>query len=171
MAIVNGIDVDVLMNAIGGVKEDPELGKRTFQVETNWLSGTRSESKVREFTVVADEPTELGGTDTAPNPVEITLAALGSCLATGFSANAAAMGIEIESMRLVVEGNLDLRGFFGLSEEVRPGFQSIQYTTYIKSNAPKEKLEALRNHVEKTSPCGDICANQLGKFSSEVVFE
>ncbi len=171
MANVNGIDVDVLMNAIGAVKEDPEVGKKTFQVETNWLRGTRSESKMREFTVKADEPTDLGGTDTAPNPVEITLAALGSCLATGFAANAAAMGIEIESMRLSVEGNLDLRGFFGLSEEVRSGFQSIKYTTYIKSNAPKEKLEELRKHVEKTSPCGDICANQMEALSSELVFE
>lgn len=119
----------------------------------------------------ADEPTALGGTNTAPNPVEITLAALGSCLATGYAANAAALGIEIESMRLVVEGNLDLRGFFGLSDEVRPGLQSIKYTTYIKSKAPKEKLEALRKHVEKTSPCGDICANQIRQVSSALVFE
>ena len=171
MAIVNGIDVDVLMGAIGAVKEDPEVGKKTFQVETKWLGGTLSESKAGEFTVRADEPTALGGKNTAPNPVEITLAALGSCLATGFAANASAMGIEIESMRIVVAGSLDLRGFFGLAENVRPGFQSIQFTTYIKSNAPKEKLEALRQHVEKTSPCGDICSNQIGSMSSEIVFE
>lgn len=171
MAKVNGIDVDVLMGAIGAVKENPELGKKTFKAETTWLKGTRSKSRVGDFHVEADEPTALGGTNTAPNPVEITLAALGSCLATGYAANAAALGIEIESMRLVVEGNLDLRGFFGLSNEVRPGFQSINYTTYIKSKAPKEKLEALRKHVEKTSPCGDICANQIRQVSSALVFE
>lgn len=171
MAVVNSIEVNTLMGVIGAVKENPELGKKTFTVETKWLGGTASESKIGEFTVRADEPIELGGTNTAPNPVVITMSALGSCLLTGFAANAAAMGIEIENMRIVSEGTLDLRGFFGLSEDVRPGFQTLKYTTYIKSKAPKENLEALGRHVEKTSPCGDICRNQLKFVTSDVVFE
>ncbi len=171
MAIVNGINVDTLMGAIGAVKENIDLGKKTFTVETKWLGGTASESKIEEFTVRADEPLELGGTNTAPNPVVITMAALGSCLLTGFAANAAAMGIAIESMRIVTESTLDLRGFFGLSAEVRPGLQTLKYTTYIKSKAPKDKLEALRKHVEKTSPCGDICSNQIKPVITDIVFE
>lgn len=171
MAIVNGINVDILMAAIGGVKENPELGKKIFTVETKWLGGTASESKIGDFSVKADEPLELGGTNTAPNPVVITMAALGSCLLTGFAANAAAMGIAIDSMRIVTESTLDLRGFFGLSEDIRPGLQTLKYTTYIKSKAPKEKLEALRRHVEKTSPCGDICSNQIKTVGTDIVFE
>lgn len=171
MAVVNGVNVDTLMAAIGAVKENPEVGKKAFTVETKWLGGTASESKIGGFTVRADEPIELGGTNTAPNPVVITMAALGSCLLTGFAANAAAMGIPIDAMRIVTESTLDLRGFFGLSEDVRPGLQTLNFTTYIKSNAPKEKLEALRKHVEKTSPCGDICANQIKAVMTNIVFE
>lgn len=171
MAIVNGINVDTLMGAIGAVKANPEVGKKTFTVETKWLGGTASESNIGGFAVRADEPLELGGTNTAPNPVVITMAALGSCLLTGFAANAAAMGIEIESMRIVSESTLDLQGFFGLSEDVRPGLQTLKFTTHIKSKAPKEKLEALRKHVEKTSPCGDICSNQIRSVSTSLVFD
>ena len=92
-------------------------------------------------------------------------------MVSGFAANAAAMGIPIDAMRIVTESTLDLRGFFGLSEDVRPGLQTLNFTTYIKSNAPKEKLEALRKHVEKTSPCGDICANQIKAVMTNIVFE
>jgi uncharacterized OsmC-like protein len=171
MAIVNGIDVDFLVENIGAVKEKPELGQHTFKSETIWHGGTLSESKIRDFSLMADEPTWLGGTDKAPNPVEIFLGALGSCLATGYAANAAAMGIKIESMRIVQEGYLDLAGFFGISDEIRPGFQNIKTITYIKSDAAKEELEALKNHVEKTSPCGDICSNPIRVISSEIIFE
>lgn len=171
MATINGIDVEALTGGINAVKENPALGKRTFKATTKWLGGTKSQSTIRDFKVDADEPKELVGTDTAPNPVEIVLAALGSCLVTGYAANAAALGIEIENMWIELKGDLDLQGFFGLSDEVRPGYSDIRYTTHIKSPAPKEKLEELRKHVEKTSPCGDICANPIGAVSSELVFE
>jgi uncharacterized OsmC-like protein len=171
MAIVNGIDVDFLVDNIGSVKEKPELGHHTFKSETEWKGGTLSESKIRQFTFMADEPTWLGGTDKAPNPVELMLGAFSACLATGYAANAAAMGIKIENMRIVQEGYLDLAGFFGISDEIRPGFQNIKTITYIKTDAPKEKLDALKKHVEKTSPCGDICSNPIRVVSSELVFE
>ncbi|GBE02477.1 OsmC-like protein [bacterium BMS3Bbin06] len=174
MAIVNGIDLDLWQGAINAVKDDPGAGGKTVMVETKWLGGTMSESIVGqsgEFVVRSDEPTALGGGNAAPTPVQITLSALGSCLVIGLAANAALMGIEIENMRLAIEGKLDIRGFFGLSEEVRPGLQSIKCTIYLKSDAPKERLEALRKHVKKTSPCVDICSNQIGAMSSELVFE
>jgi uncharacterized OsmC-like protein len=171
MTIVNGIDLDKFNAAVAAVRGNPDSGKKAITIETTWLGGTASESKIGEFTVRVDEPVELGGTNTGPTPVKTTLAALGSCLLIGFAANAAIMGIEIQSMRIVTEGTLDLRGFFGLSGDIRPGLQTLKFTTYIRSNAPKEKLEALRGLVERTSPCADICANQIKALNSEIVFE
>ena len=53
---------------------------RTYKAQTKWIEGTKVETKIREFKVGIDEPLELRGTNTAPNPVEMLLAALGGCV-------------------------------------------------------------------------------------------
>jgi uncharacterized OsmC-like protein len=79
----------------------------------------------------------------------------------GFIYNAAAQGIEIEGLKFDMEGDLDLRAFLGLSEEVRPGYEGIRLTYEVKSNAPREKIEELCNYVQKTSPVLDILRNPV----------
>ena len=79
----------------------------------------------------------------------------------GFIYNATAQGIEIESLKFDMEGDLDLRAFLGLSEEVRPGYEGIRLTYQVKSNAPREKIEELCNYVQKTSPVLDILRNPV----------
>jgi uncharacterized OsmC-like protein len=86
---------------------------------------------------------------------------LPACLAVGFVYNAAAQGITVESLSFELEGDVDLRGFLGLSEEVRPGYESIRLTYRVKSNAPREKIEELCNYVQKTSPVLDIIRNPV----------
>ena len=66
--------------------------------------------------ILTDEPKLLAGADTAPNPVELVLAAVGSCLAVGYTAAAAAQGIVLRSLEIEVEGDLDLQVFLGITE-------------------------------------------------------
>jgi uncharacterized OsmC-like protein len=89
------------------------------------------------------------------------LGALASCLAVGFAYNAAAMGINLESLAFDLEGDIDLHGFLGLSDEIRPGYQNIRLTCRIKSDASPEKLAALNEYVQKTSPVLDIIRNPV----------
>ena len=77
-------------------------------------------------------------------------------MAVGFVYNAAAQGINVESLSFDLEGNLDLHAFLGLSEDVRPGFENIRLTYQVKSDAPREKIEELCDYVQKTSPVLDI---------------
>ena len=49
---------------------------------------------------IVDEPPGLLGDDTAPNPSEASLAALGSCIAVGLHANAVHRGITINSLEV-----------------------------------------------------------------------
>jgi uncharacterized OsmC-like protein len=156
---VNGVDVDNLKALIETVKADPSKGQVEFRTETSWVNGAHSKTKIRGFAIEADEPQGLLGSDRAPNAAELVLASLGSCLAVGFAYNAAAMGINIRSLDINIKGNLDRRGFLGISDHIRPGYQKITATCRIDSDVPRKRLEELCNHVRRTSPLGDIVGN------------
>jgi uncharacterized OsmC-like protein len=67
-----------------------------------------------------------------------------------------AKGVNVESLSFDLERELDLQGFLGLSSEVRPGYENINLTYRVKSDAPREKIEELCEYVQKTSPVMDI---------------
>jgi uncharacterized OsmC-like protein len=108
-----------------------------------------------------DEPPVLLGTNTAPNAVEVVLHALASCLTVGFVYNAAAQRIRVESLDFDLEGDLYLQGFLGLSDAVRPGYHGLKVTYRAKTDAPRDKVEALCAYVQKTSPVLDIIRNPV----------
>jgi uncharacterized OsmC-like protein len=160
---LNGIDVDALGAFAQGVQQRPESGTAAFKVSTVWQGQTKTAATVasyrlgektieRSFDIAADEPAELLGTNTAPNPQELLLAALNACMSVGYAANAAVMGIRLDKLEIESFGQLDLRGFLGLDAAVKPGYEEVSYTVRIRSNAPREKLDELHAIVMKTSP-------------------
>jgi uncharacterized OsmC-like protein len=101
------------------------------------------------------------GERTAPNAVEHLLAALGSCLTVGYAANAAAMDTELNDLRFEMHGEVDLRGFLGISDDVRAGYNNITCTAHVDADAPVDEIEKLRDHVETTSPLADNITNEV----------
>ena len=101
----------------------------------------------------SDEPEQLGGSDTGPNPVEQILAAFGNCLAVGYAANATAAGIELRNLSIELEGDLDLHTFLGLAPG-NAGYDRISVKVDIDSNASDEEIRALHKKVTETSPVG-----------------
>jgi uncharacterized OsmC-like protein len=157
--IRNGVDVEKLAETVKAVKADPKNAQVKFMANTKWICGAYSKTKIRDFVIECDEAPTLLGTNKSPNPVETVLAALGSCLAVGFAYNAAASDIHLESLDISLEGDLNLQGFLGVSDDVRPGYQNIKATCMIKSDASREKIEELFKHVQRTSPVLDIIRN------------
>lgn len=171
----NGIDVDQLIGTIDAVKKNPEIARFQFRAHTEWVDGGHSRttiqgfygageedrSRTEPFVVEGDEPPVLLGTNRAPNAVEAVLHALASCLTVGFVYNAAAEGIRVESLDFDLEGDLDLHGFLGLSDEVRPGYDGIRVTYRVQADAPREKIEELCAYVQRTSPVLDILRNPV----------
>lgn len=152
-------DKDALLGLINAVKNDPEIGKTVWKAATKWRGGFRSEAQIRDFKIVMDEPAALGGTDTAPNMVEVVLGAYGCCLTTGYAANAALRGIKLEDIQIELEGDLDLNGFFGLKDPQLccPGYTNIRARVTLKApGATAEEIAALHEAVTKTSPVGAI---------------
>ncbi len=158
---VNGVPVAACRDLINAVESDPETGKTQWRAVTTWKGGFQCESDIRDHTITMNEPEALGGTDTAPNMVETVLAAYGSCLTVGYTLNAALRGITINDLRVEVEGDLDLAGFFGLSDEVPPGFINVRAVVHLDADATPEQLQALHEHTLKTSPVGSILTQPL----------
>ena len=171
--MLNGVDVEKMVATINAFKENPSLAQFQFRSETEWVNGAHSRTKIqgfygagsedtsrkKPFVIEGDEPPVLLGTNAGANAVETVLAALASCLAVGFAYNAAARGIKISSLKFTLEGDVDLQGFLGISESVRPGYQNIRVNYRVKSDAPREKIEELCDYVQKTSPVFDILHN------------
>ena len=157
----NGVDVEALNATLSAIKLDPAKAKFKFRSMTHWLGGARSRTEIKDFVLESDEPIPLLGSNIAPNAVEMVLAALGSCLSVGFAYSAAGMGINLQSLELNIEGDLDVHGFLGLSKEIRPGYKNIRVAIRLKSDASGEKIKELFDHVIETSPVTDIIRNPV----------
>jgi uncharacterized OsmC-like protein len=163
VSTLNGIDVDALGQFADGVSQDVSRGNVQFGVKTRWAGQTRSTTTVesyalggerypRSYTIEADEPTELLGTNAAPNPQELLLAGLNACMTVGYAAVAATKGISIRSLEIETTGDLDLRGFLGLDESVNPGLNEVHFTVRINSDATPEQVDEIHEAVLRTSP-------------------
>jgi uncharacterized OsmC-like protein len=160
---VNGLDLKALGDVVEAISQDPSQAKVAFNVTTRWAGQTRSETLVEGYTIgtervvrrhkiLADEPVELLGGDSAANPQELLMAALNACITVGYVAGASIQGITLESLEIRTRGELDLRGFLGLSDSVPPGYEEIEYEVHIKGDGTREQFEAIHQNVLKTSP-------------------
>jgi uncharacterized OsmC-like protein len=160
---VNGLDVDALAEVMREIARDPAKGQVQFRVRSEWKGQTRSRAEVesytiggqevhRHFTIDADEPFELLGRNTAPNPQELLMTALNACITVGYVAGASMKGIALEKVEIETSGALDLRGFLGIDPSVRPGYDAIQYVVRIKGNGTPEQFQEIHETVARTSP-------------------
>lgn len=129
-----------------------------FEAKLSANEGLHISSTIRTHKVEIDEPTELGGTDKGPNPVELVLAALGSCQAIVLKIYGQKLGVEVKSVETVVDGDLDIGGFMGVPN-VRPGFQKVRAITKIKDEGDSGKIKELLKIAEERCPVLDILKN------------
>ncbi|MBL0922436.1 MAG: OsmC family protein [Phycisphaerales bacterium] len=162
-SVVNGVDVGVIQGLVGAARADPAAAAAGFHVVTRWTGGAATETSVsrwslggrtmgRAFAFRTDEPPELCGRSEAANPQEVLMGAMNACIMVGFVANCALEGVELESLEIETEGELDLRGFLGLDASVKPGYDELRYTVRVKADAPLELLQTIHWRVMKTSP-------------------
>ena len=130
-----------------------------FNAASRGNDGLHRRVKIRGFAVEVDEPESLGGTDRAPSPVEYALAALATCQEITYRLHADSLGIALKDVSVELEGELDLRGFFGAVEGVRPGFLNINGSVRFDSSAPAADLERLKSVVDAHCPVLDLFNN------------
>ena len=163
--IINGVNVDQLFTTIDLVKRNPEIAQFKFRATNQWIAGTQNRATVKDFygalkedasrdalIFEIDEPPVLCGRNLGANPVEYLLVALSGCLTTSLVAHAAARGIAVKKVESRYEGDLDLRGFLGISEEVRVGYRNIRLYFKIDADVSQAQKEELIQMAQKYSP-------------------
>ena len=162
-SIVNGIDTDAVHELIDNVDCDPATGMTRWRVASTWQGGTHSRAQVdgfaiggadvpRRFAIDIDEPLELGGGNAFANPQEYLLAALNACMIVGYTALCALQGITLQKLEITTEGDIDLRGFFGLDPNVAAGYRELRSTVVVKGDGTEEQFRKIHDMVLATSP-------------------
>jgi uncharacterized OsmC-like protein len=168
---VNGLDPAKLGKTLNAMRRDSTLARFSFRAANHWIdagynrtvihdfrhAGQENDSRILPFIMDSDAPRVLLGRDFGPTPVEILLHALGSCLTTSIVYRAAACGIHIVELESDVEGELDMRGLFGMHGEVRPGFQSINVNVRARTDATQEQLRLF----SESSPVFDMLSKPV----------
>jgi uncharacterized OsmC-like protein len=168
----NGVDTPTLVATIKAVGEQPELAKFQFRATNRWVNGTHSRTRIEgfhgaggehqhgdEFEYDADHPAVLVGGDRGPTPVEFVLHALTSCLMAGVANIAAARGVTLEEVEATIEGDIDLQGILGLSDEVRNGYQNLRVSFAIKGDGTPEQLREIVEQSRRRSAVFDVVTN------------
>lgn len=168
---VNGVDVGALVDTIAAIEGNPQIAKFNFRLSNRWHGGDKNRSVIKDFTGALGEQRTDGkvfnlengehqvllGRDEAPNPVEFLLHALIGCMTTTTAYHSAARGITVEAIDSQIDGDLDLRGFLGLSPDVRKGYSAIRVSMRVKTKASAATIK----EITGMSPVLDVVSRSV----------
>jgi uncharacterized OsmC-like protein len=171
--LVNGVNTDGLYRTIGSIEQDPDISKFNFRVTNYWVHGALNRAIVSDFDGARkthrrdktffvydkDEHPVLLGEDRGANPVEYLLVGLAGCLTTTLVYLAAAKGFRLTKVDAELDGNIDLQGLLGMSDEIRPGYQVIRIKMKVEGDATREDLAELVRLAEQRSPVADTISH------------
>lgn len=166
------INSDGLNQLSAAGKADPNAIK-TLKCKTVLEGQFKNLNYIRALPpVVVDEPPGLLGEDTAPNPSEMALLSLGSCLSVGIQANATARGIHLSKLEINLEADINITAVWGTGD-VDPnkllGVREVRaYFTIESPDVSKEALNDLVQHATKWSPVANTYMNPVPVISSLV---
>jgi uncharacterized OsmC-like protein len=166
---INGLNMQVLSTMVSNIKNQPEMAKAKFSVKSEWEGGFQVKSNCKSIKMgtnevareniremIHDFPTQFSGDNNGSTVCESCMASLGACITQTIVLHASAMGIQMDSISIDLEGDIDLRGFSGISDMVRPGAQEFRINIHLDSKtASKEQLEKLYELGKKFSPAMD----------------
>jgi uncharacterized OsmC-like protein len=170
--VTNGVNVQALLDAREVLKGAPEAAQFTWRASSTWEHGVHSRTTVENFfglgqeqhhknesVFEADHPEVFAAEDNGITPIEYLLVGLAGCLTAGVASVAENRGIQLHSVKAVVEGNHDIRGILGADSDVRNGFNDIKVTFTIDADASRQDIEALVAQSQKRSAVFDALTN------------
>lgn len=141
------------------VQADSKNARVVFRGSATAHDAVASTVTLGKYSVEVDEPPALGGENKAANPVEYYLASLLSCQVVTYRVWAEKLGIVVDDISAKAEGDLDVRGFFGFDDNVRPGFGEVRVVVTVSGPESRERYEELQKAVDDHCPVLDLTRN------------
>lgn len=132
--------------------------KLPIKIESEAQTHTELDIEVRGHKLKADEPEDFGGNDKGPNPLEYMFTALAACLNVTTHQVAKEHEVNVKSLEIDVNGELDLAGFMG--EDERAGFQEVNVDVDIVTDSDQEKEHEILEEAEGRCPVSDNLQNE-----------
>jgi uncharacterized OsmC-like protein len=137
--------------------DDPARAVVHLRTEATMGGGTRVDLRAGAFEFGADEPVSVGGTGTAPNPVQLALAALGSCQAITYRYWAETLGVRLDGVSITVEADFDTGAFFGFPDPVGPPSPfAVRCSVVLEGPEPEGRYRELAATVDEHCPVLDL---------------
>jgi len=168
----NGVNVEALLGAREALSAAPQAARFQWRATSEWVRGTHSRARVEGFHGLGEEqhhrtpfrfdmdhPEIFASEDQGATPVECVLVGLAGCLTAGIAAVAQNRGIQLSSVKAVVEGSMDIQGILGMDPEVRNGFDDVRVRFEIDADASRQEIEALVAQSQKRSAVYDVLTN------------
>ena len=171
-SIDNGVNVEALLGARAALTEAPQAAAFVWRASSEWVRGTHTHSKVEKFFGLGEEqsrgkvfdfdtdhPEVFASEDNGATPVELVLVALAGCIGAGIATVAQNRGIQLNSVKAVLEAPMDLQGILGIDGDVRNGFDHITVRYEIDADATEAEIAAIVAQSQKRSAVFDIVTN------------
>ena len=177
--MINGINLSGLSEFTHEVRDDSAEAHFSTGITLDWQNGTRMNVHTRrmqlgphrisrDFEFAVDEPRQLLGLNSAPNPQEYLLGALAGCMAVVYTIGASILGVHIESLSIDIDGTLDLRGMLGLDDDAPVHLQDVRYVIHVSGDGTDAQYDALHDRVKRYSPNYNAFINPVNLTSGTV---
>jgi len=168
----NGVNIPALLEARKALSLMPEAAQFRWRATCQWMNGTHCQSQVEQFhglgedqrhkrcfSYDADHPEIFAAEDKGATPVEYVLVGLASCLTAGVASVAQHRNIQLNMVKVTIEGDMDIQGILGIDPDVRNGYRGIHVMFDIDADAPREDIEAVVAQSQKRSAVYDVITN------------
>jgi len=154
---INNINLEGMKGFVEEVKQDLAKSKRTKKVECSWnfdegkpQMGSKLQHPKGETTMHSDLAPFMGGSGSAPDPIQYCLFGLAACFAGTFMSTATMMGIKIQGLKVSAENSLDFSKTIGLTKN--PITEKVKIVAEVRSDASKEQLKDLERLTRERCP-------------------
>ena len=132
---------------------------QTVSITATQKKGFTIETNARNHTLFVDQPTNGGGEDAGPTPLEYLFISLASCLVTVGHIIAKQERLPVRNIAVRVEGELDTDVLMGKHTDVRTGFSLIRVFATIDADMTLEEKQQLLEKIYQRCPISDNIHN------------